>query len=338
MYQDLDARCFTDGEVLEIHAKMKLVDSTNPTTVLSCDPSLKNVWEEDKCPTVNLYAYNCVGDDVQRDLWNKGQDPWTTSAFNTFQYDFTVDANLASCKDVRIGIGKWTHTGRSVLVSEVKIGERTTKAPTKAPTFKPTELKTKYPTAEPSSRPSTVHKTYCPPLGSSHVVVDESSSILARIGSNALCTLTKVTLEDGNVVKTMPLARSYNQHDWEVSAGKLAASVFPNGINCYSSGCQVDLPPSQPNEEYRLKSFSKSLSARYTFARFLETATFGILSEDLDGLAQGNGQGSAIANWIRTQMNLLSTPMTSHRAYWREKANPRVSSILCQFIQDTGLT
>jgi hypothetical protein len=107
---------------------MKLVDSTNPTTVLSCDPSLKNVWEENKCPTVNLYAYNCDGDDVQRDLY-----AWTTSAFNTFQYDFTVDANLASCKDLRIGIDKWTHTGRSVLVSEVKIGERTTKAPTKAP-------------------------------------------------------------------------------------------------------------------------------------------------------------------------------------------------------------
>ena len=137
------------------------------------------------------------------------------------------------------------------------------------------------------------------------MVVDGSSAILARTGSNTLCTLVKVTLEDGNVVKTMPLARSYNQHDWEVSAGKLAASVFPNGINCYSSGCQVNLPPSQPNEEYRLKSFSKSPSTRDTFARFLETATFGILSEDLDGLAQGNGQGSAIANWIKTQMNLF---------------------------------
>ena len=335
LYQDLDSRCVVEGEELEITAKIKILDSADLTNALSCDPSDQDRNSETHCPTMFLGGYECDGANVESDVWNESQDTWITTDYNKFQFDITIDAHLATCKIIRLGIGRYTPGAKSLLVSEVKFGKKTTEAPTKAPTFRPTELVTRAITEAPSSRPTTTDISSCPPVDSAHVTLDADSAILVRTGPNVLCTLTKVTLDaSGTILKTMPLARSYNQYNWEVSAGELASSIFVNGIACYSPGCQVDLPPIQPNEEYRLKSYSKPLhvNTRDTFARFLETATYGILPEDLDALEAANGQGSPIVSWMQLQMDPATTPITSHREYWRETVNPRVSS-MCKFVQ-----
>ena len=104
---------------------------------------------------------------------------------------------------------------------------------------------------------------------------------------------------------------------------------------CYSSGCQIDLPTLGPGEEYHLTRYSTIQSKREKLARFLETATFGVTSEDLDNLEfSGLNSFDAITSWIQSQMNEAITKITSHREYWREKVNPRVSmkALMCSLI------
>ncbi len=322
MTQDLDARCFSnEGDELRITAKMKLVDSNDWTTGFGCDNYEWDYNKESHCPTITFHAWNCDdGWGGEFNLQNENQEPWSTTGYNSFQYDIVIDSRLASCENFKIGVGRYTPLGRSLVVSEIKFGMKPVTGPVDIPSSLPATINTISPNPAPVPRPvSTVIKS-CPPVGA-YDIVDEGSIVLVR--SASLCTLTKITLDgSGSIHTSIPLARSYHNHDWEVSAGELASTLFVDGIVCRTSGCQVDLISIPSNSQYRLTSYSKTLSNRDTFARFLETATFGTLSGDLVG---ANGQNSQIISWIKTQMDTGSTPITSHRRFWRERVSPRVS-------------
>jgi hypothetical protein len=58
-------------------------------------------------------------------------------------------------------------------------------------------------------------------------------------------------------------------------------------------------------------------------ARLLETATFGTTAADLAVWDKGAVTIDTVSEWIQEQ---ISSPMTSHREFFRRRVNPRVSS------------
>ena len=111
-----------------------------------------------------------------------------------------------------------------------------------------------------------------------------------------------------------------------MSPGDVAASLFKEeGILCYTSGCQMNLPVLEEGAEFYLSSFTHSLSETDELARFLETATFGITQGELEVFdsSPGNVQ-TKIIDWVSNNINIGITPMTSHREFWRKGLNGRV--------------
>lgn len=97
--QQLDARCFTEGQEYLITAKFKLVDSANPATGLSCNPNIFSENDIDACPKVIISGARCAsGSSLSYDFWNQKNEPWNTNDFNDYEYVFPIDADMASCE------------------------------------------------------------------------------------------------------------------------------------------------------------------------------------------------------------------------------------------------
>ena len=152
---------------------------------------------------------------------------------------------------------------------------------------------------------------------------------MLSIAENAeLCTLTKsVTSETSGETVLIPIARSYDNNAWERGAGEQAVSILGRkNIMCYAVGCQLDLQALESSEEYLLSSSSHSLSESDEYARFLETATFGITQAEIDSLAASpKSVDENIIDWMSNQMNISETLLSSHREFWRKRTNSRVS-------------
>lgn len=160
---------------------------------------------------------------------------------------------------------------------------------------------------------------------------------IQKASPGILCTLTAASLNNSVVSSVVPLARSYDGFDWERAAGEIATAFHRHqSWSCSSvySRCQITLPPLQNGTAYRLASYSRTLSPRNEIARFLETATFGTTQSELaqfynitrNGVNTGNLQ-TRMARWVWRQMNVSLVGMTSHREFWRLRANMRVSAI-----------
>jgi len=145
--------------------------------------------------------------------------------------------------------------------------------------------------------------------------------------------VTKVSLDGSIVKKSVPLARSYNGNDWEVAAGDVAIATFKHGFLCYSQGCQINLPALDPGVRYHLTAYTHSLKRKDEMARFLETATFGMTSAEVEQLKSSaqtlggnNGNFEAIVDWFAFQSDKQSISLTGHRKFWRERISPRIST------------
>lgn len=273
-----------------------------------------------------------VNDWVEYKLFNEhvfdGELGWIADAFNPYYHDFTVDATLASCSTLNVGLGRETPPGLSILIDEINFGHLSTLSPTASPTFHPTTAAPVVTTDAPvmaTASPSSNIEMQCPSEGSS--IVSELSFRIAQTIPNTVCTLTKVTEVNGGIITT-PLARSYNGYPWERSGSNEAQKYFSKEIECYDSNyCQIDLPPLSSGETYRLSTFEYSVSTEVEMARFLETSTFGVkaseLSQITSSVASDNSEQrlNAIVNWFRVQTD---TPPSSHRKYWRERVNERI--------------
>ena len=154
-----------------------------------------------------------------------------------------------------------------------------------------------------------------------------AGSVILQITNTTLCTLSKsIDFSESGEVTFVPIARSYDNNPWEQSTGEYAAAIFDGtNIECYAAGCQLNLPDHEEGAKYVLSSSSHSLSESDEYARFLETATFGVTQEQLDTFADSSKSvQDDIVNWISEQMNSITTPMTSHREYWRKGVMNRV--------------
>ncbi len=229
-----------------------------------------------------------------------------------------------------VEIGRYVHNDRMLLVDNIQISQRTTLAPTPYPTFSPTRSKQSGPTTRPTSAtfaPSGSTLIECPGIGSSPLILDSGPSMLEFAKESQLCSLVKSfpSTKNGEITN-IPIARSYDGTPWRKSPGEYAASLFDmEAIVCYTNSCQLNLPPIESGSVYMLSSTSYRLSSSDEYARFLETATFGISEKLLNDFETSTlGVQDTIASWISNQMNVSLTPATSHREFWRRGLNGRV--------------
>ncbi|KAL3805312.1 hypothetical protein HJC23_009019 [Cyclotella cryptica] len=152
-------------------------------------------------------------------------------------------------------------------------------------------------------------------------------------GEGELCILSRVNRNSTSKQVYIPIARSYDGNDWHRVQGRYITHVVSRcgeaseAGSGYSAGqylCEINLPGlSEGNVGYFLTRWEEGIvSNRRAAARFLEKATWGPTWDeiiDLENKIVSQGQKS-FALWVQTQQSF--TP-TSHRAFFRERLNPR---------------
>jgi hypothetical protein len=194
-----------------------------------------------------------------------------------------------------------------------------TSSPTSVPTLSPTSQPTMEPTPSPTSDPTASPPTgiSCPPVGET-TVIELGSTMMVDLqipsssSSESVCALVEVdtasigTTDEPNMKL---VGRSYSGKEWESYAGPFSSTTF----DCTggSSTCSVTLPTPKTGRSYVMKQFSfpHSRSQDDLVARFLEKTTFGPTKDEIASF-------TTPAEWIASQ---LEQPMTSHRAFWRER-------------------
>ncbi len=265
-------------------------------------------------------------------FWNQIPDfDWNKDGFNDFENSFVVTDQLASCETVHIYVHQ-VNRNWDIVMDDVKISAAGTDPPTYAPTLFPTAnglISTPKPTVQPTSMPTVVTVTECPSDNSAPVIVPAGPTMLAK--SNSLCILTKAIVdENGVMTKIAPIARSYDGRPWEKAAGDFSTMLLRDQeFGDYTSGSQITLPNLDGGAEYYLTSYTYTLNEENTVARLLESGTFGTTLNDL---TVWESQGMDAATWVDDQMK---KPMTSHREFFRQRVNPRVSlfSPMMQFFR-----
>ena len=137
-----------------------------------------------------------------------------------------------------------------------------------------------------------------------------------------LLTLLKTTTDSPWPI---PCARSYGGYDWEVVQPRVGlADGLAHVLSCSPDGpCEISIPE-DPGWTYSLgstvQSPSRHADGAKSAAQLLEQATFGATREAFDSL----GAFASEEEWVLDQM--FNQPPTLHRAYYRQRANPRLSA------------
>ena len=109
---------------------------------------------------------------------------------------------------------------------------------------------------------------------------------------------------------------------WEKAAGEFAMKLlYSQEIGNYSAGSHFTLPILNDTSKYYLTSYSHAVGEADKAARLLETATFGTTAQDIASI--GTLTATSAKQWIINQMNMN---LTSHREYFRRRANPRLTN------------
>lgn len=116
------------------------------------------------------------------------------------------------------------------------------------------------------------------------------------------------------------MARSYTGFNWEASAGEFSTLKF----ECTKDVCYTTLPTPPTGAYYQATTFSAPpRSNADVIARFLEQTTFGPTRSDISTFS-GDASNLAMAKWVEAQQQRV--PMTSHRAFFRERLNARMEA------------
>ena len=156
----------------------------------------------------------------------------------------------------------------------------------------------------------------CPLPNESMVVITPGTKSVTAAAANTFCGIFRRT-ESGVLI---PMARSYNGHDWEAAPGPLACPT--KNVNATT----VILPePQDTTDRYVILTKDAASSDRKQVAKFLELTTFGpkkaeIESIAADGLWSTSGAAKRAA-YIRNQIDLV--PKSSHREFWRKRTNSK---------------
>jgi len=121
-----------------------------------------------------------------------------------------------------------------------------------------------------------------------------------------------------------PISRSYSKKNWEHVQGPYGTTVtIKKGTNSGTDKYTLRIPLVNDGTEGRymlmtsehsLKNFAETLS------RFLTQATFGPTMSVINGWSHGTNVKGLIL-WVKDQMDQTKTPATLHRAFYRKRAN-----------------
>jgi len=168
-----------------------------------------------------------------------------------------------------------------------------------------------------------ITQLFCPPLGVSVSLTSETKYAFAHSTANTFCG---IFIQNGKKRGStlIPYARSYNGEEWEASPGPNA--IRSKDITCSPNGyCAIHLPAlaDGANDSYILLAKDGFMEDRKQIAKFLEMTTFGPKKEEINALDDGAWGPKSRAQYVRRQMD---TPATSHREYFRKRANAKVDS------------
>ena len=165
---------------------------------------------------------------------------------------------------------------------------------------------------------------------------DETSLTLGKSPSDTLCMLFRVTaigaadlgsinsdssLSDFNIV---PVARSYNSNNWDHLAGPYAQELLISCADDPAVQCLLEIPVLANLKEGRfvLLPFQHSLSdSKSVVSRFFHQTTFGPTISMIKAWDYSKEVDTEFASWVENQMDQSSTPITSHREYFRKRVN-----------------
>lgn len=132
----------------------------------------------------------------------------------------------------------------------------------------------------------------------------EKTNVTIVVPESGLCTLFLETASS----KYIPVARSYNGNGWERSGGNFAAKNLLEW-RCNQGQCFTVLPD---GESYVLEQRPvRQATTTESWARFLESATYGVTPDDLLFL-----ESRSFAGFLRNQVDLKPT---SHREFYRRR-------------------
>jgi hypothetical protein len=239
---------------------------------------------------------------------------WSAAGWNNYENTFVVNDALAACKKVELYIHQ-VNRNWNIEIDDVQISQRSTLAPSLTPTAAPTAFVnpgTSSPTEVPTAMPTLSTVTSCPPVGE-YVELSAGPVMLER--SSTLCIITKADVDsNGTQAEIAPVG--------EFAEALLYGKTFGD----YAQGCQITLPELAPGQKYFIASYVGGSARRLNqadeeqkaVARLMQQGTFGTTLADLEGWNRGPVTKDSAAEWVREQM-----PMTSHREYFRKRANPR---------------
>ena len=155
-----------------------------------------------------------------------------------------------------------------------------------------------------------------------------------KSNSGTVCVLLRVTAKtsDANLSNIrrssinedyymVPVARSYNNGNWERVAGPYAQDL--SITNC----CDLVIPrlPNLATGKFILISFDHGVSSQEEVSRFFQQTTFGPNLSMINSWNYGNAMDREMGKWLSSQMDESQTPVTSHRAFFRERVDAAMS-------------
>ena len=175
-------------------------------------------------------------------------------------------------------------------------------------------------TEVPSRNPSVIPELLSiPDAGTNSTITLAGIKRISHATVDTYCGIF-IQKSDGSLI---PYARSYNQYNWESSPGPYACAS--SKIDC-SSGttCDVDLSVlTDTDDKYIIISMDDtavSTSDTKMIAQWLQLITFGPRKSEIVALDTGTFGAAERAAHVRNQIDM---PATSHREYWRKRANPK---------------
>lgn len=158
---------------------------------------------------------------------------------------------------------------------------------------------------------------------------------------DTLCTLTFLQYNPNGDDIIIPIGKTYDGHNWELSGGPFIHSIQFD-CSSSSSSCTVITPPkpdSSPQSKFQLISFqlsssSSQLKSQNIAARFFEQVTFGTKRSDIAPYTDLPNMGdssarhdldSDLAQWAHDQM--YTEGETSFRAHFRRNSNTRLRNV-----------
>lgn len=105
LYQFIDPSCIKSNEVWNFQARMKLESNSANGQGVACEPDQTSVSRG--CPPIRVMGWKGNSKVYDKKSFMTNRPTWSTSSFNTYKNEFVVDAELADCDRIAIGVRQY---------------------------------------------------------------------------------------------------------------------------------------------------------------------------------------------------------------------------------------